>query len=209
MSQRPTYQPNGRRPVSSHPVASKASLWVEALLCCSSLFFIGFVVVLFASEYLTIGGVPVPIILSFVADETARDAYFQKDSQKLHDRLQGMEIEERVKAFYRPKIRNEAQLDQHIHQILYDRTGHVGDAYQVNAQGVLTLKQSVPDGFEVWFELAQKAGLVTDSLNQNGVQYVVTSEGTVVPYEELAAIFSQAELRSLSNGSPPLVEMQE
>ncbi|NER25996.1 MAG: hypothetical protein F6J96_35965, partial [Symploca sp. SIO1C2] len=48
----------------------------------------------------------------------------------------------RIKAFYRPRIQDETQLDQHIHQILYDRVGYVGDAYQVNSEGVLVLKES-------------------------------------------------------------------
>ena len=87
-----------------------------------------------------IAGVPTSVIISFLQDETARDAYFQGDMKKLHARLQSMGTEEKVKAFYRSQIRNEAKLDQHIHQILYERTGYVGNAYQLN-QGVLVLKQ--------------------------------------------------------------------
>lgn len=98
-------------------------------------------VVLLTKGYLTIGGVPIPIITSFLQDETARTAYFQGDNNKLHARLQEMGIEEKIKAFYRLKIPDEAKLDQHIHQIMYDRTGYVGEAYQVNSQGVLVLKQ--------------------------------------------------------------------
>jgi hypothetical protein len=52
-----------------------------------------------------------------------------------------MGVEEKIKSFYRPKIRDEAKLDQYIHQILYDRTGYVGEAYQVNSEGVLVLKK--------------------------------------------------------------------
>ena len=97
-------------------------------------------VVLLTKGPLTIGGVPIPIIISFLQDETARDAYFQGDNKKLHDRLQAMGIEERIKAFYRPQIRDEVKLDQYIHQLMYDRTGYVGASYQVNSQGVLVLK---------------------------------------------------------------------
>jgi hypothetical protein len=50
-----------------------------------------------------------------------------------------MGIEEKMKDYYRPQISDEGVLDQHIHQILYDRTGYVGEAYQVNG-GVLVLK---------------------------------------------------------------------
>ena len=45
-----------------------------------------------------------------------------------------------MKNFYRPQIPDEAKLDQHIHQILYERTGYVGEQYRVNAQGFLVLK---------------------------------------------------------------------
>lgn len=206
MGRRPVSRLSRRRSVSPYPAASKASLRVEVILSCALLFFVGFGVVLFASHRLTLGGVPAPLILSFLGDETARNAYFQKDSQKLHDRLQVMGIEEKIKAFYRPRVRDEAALDQYIHQILYDRTGHVGDAYQVTPQGILTLKNSVPAGFEEWFKLAQEVGLATDSLNQNGIQYVVSFEGAVIPYEELAAIFSLAELQSLRDAGRSLVE---
>jgi hypothetical protein len=82
-----------------------------------------------------------PIIVSFIQDETARSAYFKGDSKKLHDRLQDMGVEEQIKAFYRPQIGDEVQLDQYIHQLLYNRTGHVGDAYKVNSQGILVLKK--------------------------------------------------------------------
>ncbi len=102
---------------------------------------VGIGVVLLANRYLAIGGVPTPIIISFLQDETARNAYFQGDREKLHARLEEMGTEEEIKAFYRPQIPDEAKLDQHIHQIMYDRTGYVGEAYQVNSQGVLVLKQ--------------------------------------------------------------------
>ena len=89
---------------------------------------------------LIIGGVPVSIVMSFLQDETARNAYFQGDSKKLRDRLQEMGVEEKIKAFYRRQIPDEAKLDQHIHQLLYERTGYVGDGYWVNPQGILILK---------------------------------------------------------------------
>lgn len=95
---------------------------------------------LVTNGHFTIGGVPTPIVMSFLQDETARNAYFQGDRKKLHARLQSMGVEERVKAFYRPQISDEVKLDQYIHQILYERTGYVGDAYRLN-QGVLVLKK--------------------------------------------------------------------
>lgn len=80
------------------------------------------------------------IIREFLADEKARDAYFAGNKKALHDRLEQMGIEEDIKAYYRPQIPDEAKLDQHIHQILYERTGYVGRSYKVNSQGVLILK---------------------------------------------------------------------
>lgn len=114
----------------------------------ATLIFVSFLVcvwvgVIILTGFLTIGGVPAPIVVSFIQDETARSAYFRGDSKKLHDRLQDMGVEEKVKAFYRPQIPDEVQLDQYIHQLLYNRTGHVGDAYQVNSQGILVLRKKV------------------------------------------------------------------
>ncbi|OKH23516.1 hypothetical protein NIES593_09825 [Hydrococcus rivularis NIES-593] len=88
----------------------------------------------------TIRGVPVPIILEFLKDETARKAYFQGNKNLLHDRLDEMGIEEKVKDFYREQIPNEYALDRHIHQIFYNNTGYVGKAYKVNSQGNLVNK---------------------------------------------------------------------
>ena len=127
-----------RSTYSSSRIASaivKTTIYLCLLLCVWAW------VVLFTQGELTVRGVPTSIIISFLQDETARTAYFEGDSKKLHDRLEAMGMEERIKAFYRPKIRNEAKLDQHIHQILYDLTGYVGVAYRVNSQGVLVLKR--------------------------------------------------------------------
>jgi hypothetical protein len=98
--------------------------------------------VILTQGQLTIGGVPAPIVVNFVQDETARNAYFDGDKQKLHDRLQEMGVEEQIKAFYRPQFNgDEVKLDQHIHQLLYNRTGYVGKAYRVNRHGVLVLRR--------------------------------------------------------------------
>lgn len=140
---RPVFESRKARPNrygSTYRSSRKAPLLVATIIYLNLLLCVGIWAVLLTNGFLTIGGVPTPIILSFLQDETARNAYFQGDSQKLHDRLQGMGIEDRIKAFYRPQIRDEAELDQHIHQIMYDRTGYVGNSYRVNSQGVLVLK---------------------------------------------------------------------
>jgi len=115
---------------------------VVKIIYLSILLPIGIVIILFSSGILTIGGIPASIAIDVWQDKTARSAYLKGDGKKLHDRLDEMGIEERIKAFYRPRISDETKLDQHIHQILYDRVGYVGEAYQVNSEGVLILKES-------------------------------------------------------------------
>ena len=140
---RPVFQLKTLLP-SQHSLNSPASR--QPSLKVATLIFVSFLVcvwigVILLTNGLTIGGAPTPIIVSFIQDETARSAYFKGDSKKLHDRLQDMGVEEQIKAFYRPQIGDEVQLDQYIHQLLYNRTGHVGDAYKVNSQRILVLKK--------------------------------------------------------------------
>ncbi|MEO1620570.1 MAG: hypothetical protein AAFU53_05990 [Cyanobacteria bacterium J06632_3] len=92
---------------------------------------------LFVQEKITVGGVPYRIVRKFWQDPSARDAYFAGDAHALHDRLQTLGVEEDIKAFYRDRFTSEGELDRHIHQIMFDRTGYVGEAYQVNDHGRL------------------------------------------------------------------------
>ncbi|MFK8182951.1 MAG: hypothetical protein AB8B99_06210 [Phormidesmis sp.] len=92
---------------------------------------------LFVTEQVTFGGVPYRIVETFWNDKTARDAYFSGETQALHDQLSALGVEEAIKAYYRDQFDNEHELDKHIHQIMFDRTGYVGEAYQVNNQGQL------------------------------------------------------------------------
>jgi hypothetical protein len=101
---------------------------------------LGLSILWFFSGNLLIGGVPSSIILTFLQDQPSRDAYFRGDRQALHDRLSDLGIEAQIKDYYRPQIPNEVQLDLYIHQLLYNRTGYVGEAYQVTDQGKLILK---------------------------------------------------------------------
>ena len=120
--------------------ASKAPVRLVKSILLSVILLISIWGVLFTGGYVTLGGVPAPIIMKFLGDETAREAYFQGDRKKLHNRLNDMGVEEDIKAYYRPQIPDEAQLDQYIHQLFYERTGYVGDGYRVNSQGILVLK---------------------------------------------------------------------
>jgi hypothetical protein len=101
---------------------------------------LGLSILWFFSGNLLIGGVPSSIILTFLQDQPSRDAYFRGDRQALHDRLSDLGIEEQIKAYYRPQIPDEVQLDLYIHQLLYNRTGYVGEAYRVTDQGTLILR---------------------------------------------------------------------
>jgi hypothetical protein len=94
----------------------------------------------FFSGQMLIGGVPSSIIITFLQDRPALKAYFHGERKALHDRLSELGVEERIKDYYRSQIPDEAQLDQHIHQLLYNRTGYVGEAYRVTDQGTLILK---------------------------------------------------------------------
>jgi hypothetical protein len=155
--------------------------------------------VLWFTEFGTIGGVPLPVVLQFLRDDTARNAYFSGDRQRLHDRLDRMGIEEEVKAFYRPKIRDEAELDRYIHQLLYNSTGYVGIAYEVNAKGILAPKKAQDPAFEQWFQLAYQAGIVVGSREESGVQYVISPDGNVVPYKQVSSLFPLDTLKIMIN----------
>lgn len=95
---------------------------------------------LFLTEKVTVGGVPASIILTFLQDDIARNAYFQGNSSLLHNRLKILGVEEDIKRFYNAQISDEVELDQYIHQLLYERTGYVGKQYQVDESGVLVLR---------------------------------------------------------------------
>lgn len=143
---------------------------------------------------LTVQGVPIGIIFKFLQDGQAREAYFSDDKQGLHTRLQELDVEEEIKAFYRPQIPDEVQLDQHIHQIFYDTAGYVGKAYRVNAQGTLVL---IDRQFEQWYPLAYQAGVVVDSVYKDDTHYVVGPDGITAPYKQVAQLFPIPTLKEL------------
>jgi len=155
-------------------------------------------------ESATIANVPVPLFVKAFEDGTARNYFLVGNTRAFHDRLERMGIKDAIKAFYRPKIHDEVKLDQYIHQIFYEDTGFVGDAYYVNSQGILTLKnpaasvsQLTAGDFPQWFQLARAAGVVVGSKQENGVQYVISPTGKVAPYSDVAAAFPPEELRNL------------
>jgi hypothetical protein len=155
---------------------------------------IGLLALMIAFPSLTYKGVPLSIILKFIADPTARQAYFDGDKTGLHNRLDDMGIEADIKAFYRPKIQDEQALDQHIHQLLYKNTGYVGTAYRLNEQGQLVPLVTLPPGFERWFALAKQLNFVVSHEIQNGVIYVKTPQGSRVPYTTMASLYSISDM---------------
>ena len=137
-----------RRKRNSRYTVSDRTLSPVSILLASIIFiFLGSLgwiwVEMLTKGYVAIGGIPSPIILSFFQNDSARIAYFDGDEEKLHAQIQSMNLTEKLKPYYRPQFTKEAKLDLHTHQILYDRTGYVGKAYQVSKQGVLTLKKKI------------------------------------------------------------------
>ena len=119
-------------------------LWIRgSLVAALTLFSLGGSVwaALFLDGKVTYRGVPYQVIRKFWQDEIAKTAYFSGDEQALHYRLSELGIERDIKAYYRAQpesdFENEYELDRHIHQIMFDRTGYVGEAYQVDRHGRL------------------------------------------------------------------------
>jgi hypothetical protein len=147
-----------------------------------------------ASPILTYKGVPLNILLKFVADSTARKAYFSHNKEALHARLQEMGVEESIKAYYRPTIQNEQELDRHIHQLMYDSTGYVGKAYTVNAQGLLVSRSTTTTEFQQWFALAHRLDLVTSYKKENDEIIVITPKGTQISFSVISNLYSVSDL---------------
>ena len=97
---------------------------------------------LFVVGKITYKGVPYQVIQKFWQDEDAKAAYLAGDRQALHYRLASLGVERDIKNYYRDRFDNEYELDRYIHQIMYDRTGYVGEAYQVDKRGQLISKRA-------------------------------------------------------------------
>jgi hypothetical protein len=145
----------------------------------------------------TIRGVPASILLKTLEDGAIRDALLNKQKTALHNRLKQMGVEEEIKAFYRPRIQDEAELDRYIHQIFYNNVGYVGDAYYADQAGILHYKIPPDNSFRKWFKLAYAAGVVIGSRQENGIQYVISPRGTLAPFEDIAVLFPTADLEKM------------
>lgn len=100
---------------------------------------IGAGVILFTTGAITLGGVPYSVLMKVWQNPTARAALLSGEETKLHDLMGDLGIEYEIKEYYRGRIKDPVKLDQHIHQILFDRTGYVGEAYTVKGR-TLVLK---------------------------------------------------------------------
>ncbi len=92
---------------------------------------------LFMNEQITLGGVPYRVVHKFWQDKDARDAYLAGDRQALHDELVTLGVENDIKDFYRGRFDSEYELDRYIHQLMFNQTGYVGEAYEVDNYGQL------------------------------------------------------------------------
>ncbi len=125
---------SGRRSAKNKLTPRKVALYVLFLGLCAG-------VAQLLSGNLVLGGVPSSIVLQVLGDDVARAALLSGDKVALHDRMDDIGIEIKMKDYYRPRyLNNEAALDQYIHQILYERTGYVGADYVVGGGGKLVLK---------------------------------------------------------------------
>lgn len=105
---------------------------------------VGTWVVLFTTGAITLGGVPYSVLLKVWQEPAAREALMAGDATELHDLMGNLGIEYDIKAYYGRRIQDPVKLDQHIHQILFDRTGYVGENYVVKGR-TLILREGKAD----------------------------------------------------------------
>ncbi len=96
-------------------------------------------VVLFTTGAITLGGVPYSVLIKVWQNPAARSALLSGEATELHDLMDNLGIEYDIKVYYSNRIKDPVKLDQHIHQILFDRTGYVGANYVVRGR-TLVLK---------------------------------------------------------------------
>ena len=97
-------------------------------------------VVLFTTGAITLGGVPYSVLMKVWQDPAARSALLGGEATELHDLMGNLGIEYDIKSYYSRRIKDPVKLDQHIHQIMFDRTGYVGENYVVQGRK-LVLKE--------------------------------------------------------------------
>ncbi|MGD1854057.1 MAG: hypothetical protein ACFB2W_07375 [Leptolyngbyaceae cyanobacterium] len=129
------------RSVQARQKSQKGLINVAIAGAVGTVITLGAAVVLFTSGAVTLGGVPYSVLMKVWQDPAARSALLSGNEKKLHDLMGNLGIEYEIKAYYRDRIQDPVKLDQHIHQILFDRTGYVGEAYTVKGR-TLVLKDA-------------------------------------------------------------------
>lgn len=157
------------------------------------------------ADSIVIQGIPLNILWMATSDLPTVEAYLRGDKVALHQRLQDKGVEEAIKAYYRPRIRNEKQLDQYIHQLFYELSGYVGVAYRVNDQGILELRQPTPNPEQQrWVSLALKLGVISRVTHQDGVDYVTNPDGTQITYAQASRLLPLTTLEQLNQLNRPV-----
>lgn len=108
---------------------------------------------LFLSGVVTLGGVPFSVIGRVLANPATRSALFTFRAATLHDLMDNMGIEEEIKLYHSKHIQDPVELDQHIHQILYNWTRYVGENYVVGPRGKL-----IPKTYDIVDEINECPG---------------------------------------------------
>jgi hypothetical protein len=179
------------------PTSLKGSYIAAGSACALLLGVLGFSL---AFPSLTYKGVPLSILLKFIKDPIARQAYFEGDKTELHNRLDQLGVESEIKAFYRPNIQDEQALDLHIHQLLYDNTGYIGKAYRLNELGQLAPLSSLPPNFNSWFALAQQLQLAESYEMKDKEIYIITPQGSRAPFTLMSQLYTIPEMRQWASG---------
>lgn len=95
---------------------------------------------LFLTDAITWRGIPYSVLAKVWADPGAKAALASGDPVEMHRQLSALGIEYDIKQYYRARISDPVELDQHIHQIFYDWSGYIGENYTVDGRGKLVLK---------------------------------------------------------------------
>lgn len=108
---------------------------------------------LFMTGMVTLGGVPFSVVSRVLATPDTRRALFTFRATHLHDLMNDMGIEEEIKVYHSKHIEDPVELDQHIHQILYNWTRYVGANYVVGPRGKL-----IPKTYDIVDEIYECPG---------------------------------------------------
>ena len=115
----------------SRPPVQKSKGKVMPRLLMLTMLGAGTWLALFMTGVVTLAGVPYSIIRLVWETPATRQALLQRNSVKLHDLMDDMGVEAEIKRYHSKHIKDPVELDQHIHQILYNTTRYVGANYVV------------------------------------------------------------------------------